>query len=69
MVNHPNRVKRSKKAQALAEAAVRALAHCQGKSDTESNHSTADEALCTLLRGLGYGDVVDEWERVEKWYA
>lgn len=29
----------------------------------------ANTVLCDLLRALGYGDVVDEWEKVEKWYA
>lgn len=25
--------------------------------------------LCDLLSVLGYGDVVDEWNKVGKWYA
>jgi hypothetical protein len=37
--------------------------------DTEADHSEADEILCELLNALGYGDVVAEWEKVEKWYA
>lgn len=37
--------------------------------DTEMAHSEADEALCVLLRELGYGAVVEVYESVEKWYA
>lgn len=40
-----------------------------GHGDPESAHVNADKVLCDLLRALGYGDVVDEWEKVEKWYA
>lgn len=38
-------------------------------SDTEMNHVRADDVLCDLLRSLGYGDVVDAWEDISKWYA
>ena len=38
-------------------------------SDIESGHWRADEILCKLLISLGYQDVVDEWEKVRKWYA
>ena len=37
--------------------------------DTEADHSTADNILCELLSSLGYQDVVDAWEKVNKWYA
>ena len=37
--------------------------------DTEACHCIADDILCEFLRSLGYGDVVDEWDNVDKWYA
>lgn len=37
--------------------------------DVELDHSNADEILCEFLRGLGYFDLVEEWDKVEKWYA
>jgi len=37
--------------------------------DTEADHGEADKALCLFLRSLGYGELVDEWEKVDKWYA
>lgn len=38
------------------------------QSDVEANHSLADEILCALLEGIGYGDVVVEWRKIKKWY-
>lgn len=35
--------------------------------DGEGAHYDADEVLCDLLISLGYQDVVDEWNKVEKW--
>lgn len=37
--------------------------------DTERDHCDADEVLCELLIHLGYKDIVDAWEEVDKWYA
>ena len=37
--------------------------------DTEAAHSNADKVLCDLLVSLGYKDVVEDYQRVEKWYA
>ena len=50
--------------QALAE-----LAECAKGGDTEMAHSNADDVLCKLLIALGYQDIVDAWEEVDKWYA
>lgn len=51
------------------EQAIGALKEAQDNGDTEGAHSIADGVLCDLLRALGYGDVIDEWEKVDKWYA
>lgn len=56
----------------IEEARERALAHiktAQKSGDPESAHGDADDALCDLLIALGHKDVVEEWEKVEKWYA
>ena len=37
--------------------------------DTESAHANADRVLCDLLTELGYGDVVAEYDKVNKWFA
>ena len=47
-------------------AVLRQLQDCY---DTESAHIEADEALCGLLIELGYQDVVEEYNKVRKWYA
>lgn len=37
--------------------------------DPEAAHSIADNALTQLLRDIGWGDVADEFDEIEKWYA
>jgi ABC-type uncharacterized transport system fused permease/ATPase subunit len=37
--------------------------------DTEEAHALADEILVKLLRQLGYKELCDLYERVDKWYA
>ena len=37
--------------------------------DCEYPHMEADSVLCQLLFTLGYGDVVTEYHRINKWYA
>lgn len=37
--------------------------------DTEIAHHFADDILCDLLKELGYAEVVQEYEKIEKWYA
>jgi hypothetical protein len=37
--------------------------------DTEADHFEADKALTLFLLSIGYSDIVDEFERVKKWYA
>lgn len=51
------------------EQAMNELKLAQESDDTESAHADADKALCLLLRALGYDDVVDEWQKVKKWYS
>ena len=35
----------------------------------EEGHIVADDVLCELLVSLGYGDVVDAYESIHKWYT
>lgn len=51
------------------ERAVEVLKSLRESTDTESAHETADDILCRLLTALGYADVVEEWDKVKKWYA
>ena len=37
--------------------------------DEEDQHRDADELMCNVLRSLGYGDGVDIFDRMHKWYA
>lgn len=37
--------------------------------DVETFHVEADKALCLFLRSLGYSALVDEWEKVDKYYS
>lgn len=37
--------------------------------DTEQAHCTADDILCNLLEDLGYTELVDAFNDLEKWYA
>lgn len=53
----------------LRERTMDVLRKCQQSSDTDAAHSIADQAICGLLESLGYGDVVKEYDKIEKWYA
>jgi hypothetical protein len=37
--------------------------------DTEGAHAAADAVLCELLTALGYEQVVEAWNKINKWYA
>mgnify|MGYP001497723591 CR=1 FL=1 len=49
--------------------AIRHLKKAAKNSDTETAHANADKVLCVLLKLLGYGSVVEAWEKVKKWYS
>ena len=55
------------------EEAIMTLRECRalgvGDMEVEDAHHRADVVLCKLLRTVGFGDVVDEWSKVPKWYA
>ncbi len=37
--------------------------------DEEAAHQDADNILCNILKSLGYGEIVDIYEAIPKWYA
>lgn len=39
------------------------------KRDTEEGHIEADDLMCELLKELGYGEGVDIFEGMPRWYA
>jgi len=59
----------SKASIVLAETAIQRLQDAAAARDKEHAHAAADDALCKLLVGLGYEDVVEEYMKVGKWYA
>ena len=46
-----------------------ALLKASVTGDEENDHYRQDCLLCELLNELGYSDVVNEWEKPDKWYA
>ena len=57
------------KEQLTEQYVVNKLKELQGVFDTESNHILADQILCDLLTRLGYNKVVQEFKKIDKWYA
>lgn len=51
------------------DEALLKLHEAKNNPDTELAHCDADDVLCELLVELGYGDVVDAFHQVKKWYA
>lgn len=53
----------------LSANAIKKLKKEQQSGDTEDAHLNADDILCKLLKKLGFSNVVDEYIKVDKWYA
>ena len=51
------------------ETAVDILTRIDAVFDIEMAHIHADAVLCTLLRNLGYDDIVDAYESIDKLYS
>ena len=41
----------------------------RGRGDTEVVHSEADDLMCDLLEALGYGQGVQIFRNMNRWYA
>jgi hypothetical protein len=37
--------------------------------DMETQHRFADDLLCDVLKDLGYGDGIEVYESIDKWYT
>lgn len=55
------------------ERYIKAMKNIINESEDEysydEHHLKADVLLCKLLRELGYGIIVDEWDKFIKWYS
>ncbi|WP_313752447.1 hypothetical protein [Mixta calida] len=51
------------------EEALAKLRILQVLRDKEIAHVNADDVICDLLKSLGYQDVVEEYDKIDKWYA
>jgi hypothetical protein len=47
----------------------RRMREIEKSADPEGGHLAADELMCEILDDLGYGDGVEIFERMGKWYA
>jgi len=52
-----------------SKRALELLRDCQKSDDIECAHGDADDVLCKLLTYLGYKEVVEAYEEVDKFYA
>ena len=48
---------------------INRLRELQKDGDIECAHSAADNVLCEVLEKLGYGSIVKEYSKIDKWYA
>ncbi len=53
----------------FAEIIKQKLIKQQSNRNTETAHSEADEYLCDLLVKLGFEDVVEEYTKLNRWFA
>jgi len=56
------------KSEKVKEATER-LQRLQKSHNTEDAHIEADDILCELVAMFISGELVEEWEKVPKWYA
>ncbi len=50
------------------EEVIKELRECTGENK-DGEHMYADSLLCQFLVTLGYSDIVEEFQRLDKWYA
>jgi hypothetical protein len=53
----------------FAQKAKKELEQLETLHDREAAHILADGLLCQLLTHLGYTEVVEAYEKIDKWYA
>lgn len=57
------------KEETVKEYNTRLFLAVRSSKDEEFAHMKADKILCDLLVELGYEKIVDEYNKVEKWYS
>ena len=63
-------MKLTRKQRDLAEKTkVKLIKIKDNEYDTELDHINADSLLMELLEGLGFKDIVKEYDEIDKWYA
>lgn len=60
---------KKEKIKLLVEKLTNDLIELQNGMDRESAHIYADDILCKLLKELGYKELVEEYDKIHKWYA
>lgn len=48
---------------------INRLKQIQRNNDYEIAHGDADEVLLEILEDLGYSDIIEEYNKVEKYYS
>lgn len=48
---------------------IEVLTGLQGSSDIEMAHGEADDAVMDFLKSEGHEDIVELFNKIEKWYA
>jgi len=51
------------------EEAAQRMREINKNGDTEGAHCEADDLLCEILKELGFGEAVEIFENMDKWYA
>lgn len=52
----------------LNEIYLKQMKEC-AKYETEHSHIEADSILCELLKKLGYTELIETYQNLEKWYS
>jgi len=64
-----NKMALTKKQLDFKKAVISELKERQGQRDYAKSHCIADGLLCDLLEQLDCKDVVEEFEKIGKWYS
>lgn len=59
----------TKQNEKLLNESIHKMIEISSDDDEESAHVNADNLLCEVLRKLGFGELVNVYERVHKWYS
>lgn len=70
-LNAENKRAKADKINAIHQKSLARLEELVNKEypDEEEDHGEADGILCNMLDALGYKDLTDAWDKIEKWYS